>query len=94
MSIHGWGHHVGLDVHDLGRYDEFKENMVFTIEPGIYISNRITFPIDDKYLNIGIRLEDMYVITKNGNRCMSIKSSTKIEDIEQIMTNKSALLLD
>ena len=34
---HGCCHHIGLDVHDRGTYDQLKENMVITIEPGIYI---------------------------------------------------------
>ncbi len=91
---HGWGHHVGLDVHDAGEYEDFKAGMIWTIEPGIYISNRISFPIDEKYLNIGIRIEDMYLITENGNECMSDKLPRTTEDIEAYMKKKSTLLLN
>ncbi|MBS3137087.1 aminopeptidase P family protein [Candidatus Woesearchaeota archaeon] len=58
--IHGLGHGVGLDVHESPNIscrskDIFLENAVFTIEPGIYFSEEL-----------GIRIEDDYIITKNG----------------------------
>ena len=50
-------HHLGLDVHDIANYDEtFMPGMVLTIEPGIYIPEE----------NIGVRIEDDYVVTLNG----------------------------
>jgi len=55
--MHGTSHHMGLDTHDYGDLQmSFAENMVFTIEPAIYIPEE----------NIGIRLEDNYVIQKSG----------------------------
>ncbi len=58
--IHSTGHGVGLDIHELpviSKKDEtvLKENMVFTIEPGIYIPGEF-----------GVRIEDMLIITDNG----------------------------
>ena len=54
--MHGTSHYIGLDTHDVGSWVEpIKENMVFTVEPGIYIPEE----------NLGIRLEDDIVI-KNG----------------------------
>ncbi|MFT5878229.1 MAG: Xaa-Pro aminopeptidase [Dokdonia sp.] len=54
--MHGTSHYIGLDTHDVGSWvDPIKENMVFTVEPGIYIPEE----------NLGIRLEDDIVI-KNG----------------------------
>ena len=53
--VHSIGHGIGLDVHELPRKEVFKENMVITIEPGLY------------YPKIGgVRLEDMYVVTREG----------------------------
>lgn len=59
---HATSHFLGRDIHDLGDYDEpLAENMVLTIEPGIYIPEE----------NIGIRIEDDIIVTKDGNRIMS-----------------------
>jgi len=57
--MHGTAHHIGLDVHDVGLYSrKIEAGMVFTCEPGIYIPEE----------GIGCRLENDYLITKEGNR--------------------------
>ena len=69
--MHRTGHWLGLDVHDVGEYKidndfrEFKEGMVTTVEPGIYIHK--DDKIDPKYWNIGIRIEDDVLVTKDGH---------------------------
>jgi len=89
---HGWGHPIGLDVHDPSRDIPFEKGMVWTIEPGIYIADRIDFPIPEGYMNIGIRIEDMYLITADGNRCLSEKLPRDPDQIEAIMKQKSTIL--
>jgi Xaa-Pro aminopeptidase len=55
--MHGTSHHIGLDTHDYGKLKSpMKANMVFTVEPGIYIPDE----------RMGIRLEDDVVIQENG----------------------------
>ncbi len=86
---HGSSHHIGLDVHDLGTYNTFKENMVITVEPGIYIPDGS--PCDKKWWGIAVRIEDDILITKNGPINLSARAPRKSEDIEAIMKLPSVL---
>jgi Xaa-Pro aminopeptidase len=61
--IHGLSHHVGIDVHD-SKADTLAEDMVVTIEPGIYIPAGAA--VDRAYWDLGIRVEDTYLVTKDG----------------------------
>ncbi|HPH85356.1 MAG TPA: Xaa-Pro aminopeptidase [Ferruginibacter sp.] len=73
---HGISHHLGIDVHDLGtRIEPIKAGMVFTIEPGIYIEEE----------KMGIRIENNYWITKNGNKDLMKNIPMTVEDIEALM---------
>ncbi len=84
---HGCCHHIGLDVHDKGEYDELEENMVITIEPGIYIP--AGSPTDEKWWDIAVRIEDDFLIQKEGCELLSDKAPRKSSEIEKLMTQPS-----
>jgi Xaa-Pro aminopeptidase len=88
--IHGTGHWLGLDVHDVGAYKchdvqrVFEAGMVITVEPGIYI-----YPdgkIDSKYHHIGVRIEDDILVNATGNIVLTRALPKEIDDIEQQMS--------
>lgn len=85
---HGLMHHIGLDVHDKGHYQALKENMVVTVEPGIYIPENSK--CDKKWWGIGIRIEDDILITNNKPINLSATAPRKIEEIELLMKKESA----
>jgi Xaa-Pro aminopeptidase len=86
---HGLGHHIGLDVHDRGTYERLKKDMVITIEPGIYIPPGSD--CDKKWWSIAVRIEDDLLITQDGYELLSHFAPRKIEDIEKMIQQKSAL---
>ncbi|NNE03713.1 MAG: Xaa-Pro dipeptidase, partial [Eudoraea sp.] len=78
--MHGTSHHMGLDTHDYGELKApMKANMVFTVEPGIYIPEE----------KMGIRLEDDVVIQQNGAP-LNLMSGIpiEVEEIETLMHQK------
>lgn len=86
---HGCCHHIGLDVHDKGKYDVLKENMVITIEPGIYIPEGS--PAEQKWWNIPVRIEDDFIIRKNGCEILSDLAPREADEIEALMAQPSPL---
>lgn len=79
--VHGIGHFLGLDVHDVGDASQpLQEGDVITIEPGIYIPEE----------RIGIRIEDNYWIVAGGAVCLSESIAKKVADIELLMKQRFA----
>ena len=76
--MHGTSHHMGLDTHDYGILTEpMQAGMVFTVEPGIYIPEE----------NLGIRIEDDYVIQEQGEPFnLMANIPITIEEIEALMS--------
>ncbi len=87
--MHKTGHWLGLDVHDVGDYKRDGEwrvlepGMVLTVEPGLYISPADN--VDEKWWNIGIRIEDDVLVTEDGCRVLTDKVVKEIADIENLM---------
>ncbi len=77
--MHGTSHHIGLDTHDYGLLHlPMEANMVFTVEPGIYIPEE----------GFGIRLEDDVVIQANGEPINLMHNiPIEVEEIESLMKN-------
>ena len=73
--IHGIGHHLGLETHDITPDGPLKIGNVITIEPGIYIPGE----------KLGIRIEDNVVVTKDGCKNLSAKIQKKADAIEKLM---------
>jgi len=91
--MHGLGHFLGLDVHDVGRY-HFKDEarrlepgMVMTVEPGLYVATDAN-DVPEKYLGLGVRIEDDVLVTADGPRVLSSKAPKQPEEIEELMARK------
>jgi len=78
--MHGTSHHIGLNTHDYGALKTpMRANMVFTVEPGIYIPNE----------GFGIRLEDDVVVQETGEAFnLMANIPIEVEEIESLMASK------
>ena len=94
--MHGTGHFLGLDVHDVGGgrqgdKDEgriLQPGMVVTVEPGLYFGSwRTDVEIPDRYAGIGVRIEDNVLITVDGPVVLSSSCPKTIDEIEALVGN-------
>jgi Xaa-Pro aminopeptidase len=76
--IHGLGHHIGLNVHDAGDPNRpLEPGMVITIEPGLYLPEE----------NLGVRIEDIVLITPTGYRLLTERLPRTVAEIEALMAS-------
>ena len=89
--MHRVGHWLGLDVHDVGGYEKggklrsYKNGMITTIEPGIYINKDEDVP--NKFKGIGVRIEDDVLIENNQPKVLST-AVKEIDDIQHLMASQ------
>jgi Xaa-Pro aminopeptidase len=91
--MHGTGHWLGMDVHDVGAYRDLAQadkpsrhlvaGMVLTVEPGIYV--RPAEGVPEEYWHIGIRIEDDVVVTEDGYRILTLSAPKTVEEIEALV---------
>ena len=94
LYMHRTGHWLGLDVHDVGAYRlgerpmTLESGMVLTVEPGLYISDRLAVPegqpeIDERWKGIGIRIEDDVAVTADGHEVLTAAALKSVEAMER-----------
>jgi Xaa-Pro aminopeptidase len=92
--MHKTSHWLGMDVHDVGRYQTegaprpLEPGMVLTVEPGIYV------PEDDseappEFRGIGIRIEDDVLITESGNRILTSGVPKEVDELEALCGSRA-----
>lgn len=90
--MHGTGHWIGMDVHDVGAYYDdgqsrsLEPGMVLTVEPGIYVSAG-TAGADERFWDIGVRIEDDVVVTDAAPRILTADVPKRAEEIEALMAH-------
>lgn len=90
--MHGTGHWLGMDVHDVGRYKlkgeyrKFEAGMVMTVEPGIYVAPG-TPGVPSEFWGIGIRIEDDVLVTLTGPEVLTSGVPKEIHEIEALMAS-------
>ncbi|MGB1298937.1 MAG: M24 family metallopeptidase, partial [Psychrobium sp.] len=89
--MHGLSHWLGLDVHDVGDYGGkgrtrvLEPGMTLTVEPGLYFAAKPE--VDVKWHNIGVRIEDDILITKDGNEVLTKDVVKTVDEIEALMAS-------
>jgi Xaa-Pro aminopeptidase len=89
--MHGTGHWIGLDVHDVGSYKladgetwrPLQAGMVVTVEPGLYVARDLD--CDERFKGIGVRIEDDILCSANGPVNLTPGIPKEIDEIEALV---------
>jgi Xaa-Pro aminopeptidase len=81
LMPHSIGHYIGMSTHDVGKREPFEAGVALAIEPGVYMPDK----------NLGIRIEDTVLVTKDGCEILSGGAPKEIVDIENLMAEKERL---
>ena len=94
--MHGTGHWLGLDVHDVGAYREtalpgkpwraLQPGMTLTVEPGIYVRPGAGVP--ERFWHTGVRIEDDVLVTPDGHAVLSGAAPKSVAEIEHLMRQR------
>lgn len=93
--MHTTGHWLGLDVHDVGNYKvqgawcALEPGMVFTVEPGLYIASE-NLNVDATWRGIGVRIEDVVVVTQTGVEVLTASVPKEVDEIEALIQRAQA----
>ena len=91
--MHRTGHWMGMDVHDVGDYKVhdawrlLEPGMVLTVEPGLYIAGG-NKEIKPRWWNIGVRIEDDVLVTRDGHEVLSSEAPKGVDEIEALMQQR------
>jgi len=88
--MHGIGHYLGMDVHDVGLYRvdgrprPLESGFVVTVEPGLYVAADAE-GVPDRFRGVGVRIEDDVLVTSEGHRVLTAGVPKRIDEIEALM---------
>jgi Xaa-Pro aminopeptidase len=93
--MHGTGHWIGLDVHDVGPYRAsdgtthrpLEAGMVVTVEPGLYVQRDLD--VDERFKGIGVRIEDDVLCSASGPDVLSAGIPKEIDELQAIVGSEA-----
>jgi len=89
LYMHRTSHWLGMDVHDVGKYKvdgqsrRLDTGMVLTVEPGLYLGNRVE-NLPAEWLGLGVRIEDDVAVTADGHEVLTAQAPKQIDEVEAL----------
>jgi Xaa-Pro aminopeptidase len=78
---HSVSHYIGMSNHDVGKWEPFAAGVVIAVEPGVYMAEK----------NLGIRIEDTILVTKDGYEILTADAPKEMAEIEKLMSEKGIM---